>query len=180
MLDLAMVARFIIRPSPVSNRAGFMKTMRQPKDLSAVRQQGYYTIGDAAEFTGITPKMIRHYESLGLTPRATRTAGDYRVYSESDLHSLRFIKRARGLGFSMKEIQTLLGLWRNQRRASAEVKRLALKHVTELDQKIDELKAMRATLADLADHCHGDSRPDCPILQDLAAVSPLQSSSSSS
>jgi Cu(I)-responsive transcriptional regulator len=154
-----------------------MKPLHQSRDLSAARRQGYYTIGDAAEFTGITPKMIRHYESLGLTPRATRTAGDYRVYSESDLHSLRFIKRARGLGFSMKEIQTLLGLWRNQRRASSEVKRLALKHVAELDHKISELEAMRATLADLADHCHGDSRPDCPILQDLAAV---QSSSSSS
>jgi Cu(I)-responsive transcriptional regulator len=152
-----------------------MHTSRESKDLSAARRQGYYTIGDAAEFTGITPKMIRHYESLGLTPRATRTAGDYRVYSESDLHSLRFIKRARRLGFSMKEIQTLLGLWRNQRRASAEVKRLALKHVAELDHKIRELEAMRATLAELAHHCHGDSRPDCPILQDLAAIPIVES-----
>jgi Cu(I)-responsive transcriptional regulator len=156
-----------------------MSSKRQSKDLSAARKQGYYTIGDAAEFTGVTPKMIRHYESLGLTPRATRTAGDYRVYSESDLHSLRFIKRARGLGFSMDEIQTLLGLWRNQRRASAEVKRLALKHVAELGRKIEELESMRATLADLATHCHGDSRPECPILQDLAAVSVVDSTSTS-
>lgn len=139
------------------------------KELSSVRQRGYYTIGDAAEFTGITPKMIRHYESLGLTPRATRTAGDYRVYSEADLHTLKFIKRARGLGFSMNEIQTLVGLWRNQRRRSAEVKRLALEHVGELDRKIGELRAMRDTLADLARHCHGDERPECPILQDFAA-----------
>ena len=138
-------------------------------DLSSARDQGLYTIGAAADLSGVTPKMIRHYESLGLTPRATRTAGDYRVYSAADLHTLRFIKRARGLGFSMKETQRLVGLWRNQRRASAEVKRLALEHVAELDRKIDELKAMRGTLADLARHCHGDSRPECPILKDLAA-----------
>jgi MerR family copper efflux transcriptional regulator len=147
-----------------------MKAAAQTRELSTARKQGYYTIGHAADFTGVTPKMIRHYESLGLIPRANRTAGDYRVYSESDLHSLRFIKRARGLGFSMKEIQGLLGLWRNQRRASAEVKRLALKHVAELDEKIGELKSMRATLANLAAHCNGDARPECPILEDFAAL----------
>jgi Cu(I)-responsive transcriptional regulator len=140
------------------------------RELSTARQRGYYTIGKAAQFTGVTPKMIRHYESYGLIPRANRTAGDYRVYSEIDLHSLRFIKRARGLGFSMGEIQGLLSLWRNQRRASAEVKRLAVKHIAELDQKIEELKSMRATLATLANHCHGDERPQCPILEDLAAL----------
>lgn len=140
------------------------------RDLSEARAHGHYMIGQAADLTGVTPKMIRHYESLGLIPRARRTAGDYRVYSEKDLHSLRFIKRARGLGFSVKEIQALLGLWRNQRRASAEVKRLALEHIAELDAKIEEMKSMRATLANLADHCHGDSRPDCPILDDLASL----------
>jgi Cu(I)-responsive transcriptional regulator len=149
-----------------------MKAASQVRELSAVRQQGYYTIGQAAEFSGITSKMIRHYESLGLIPRANRTAGDYRVYSDTELHSLRFIKRARGLGFSMKEIEGLLGLWRNQRRASAQVKRLALKHITELDQKIDELRSMRTTLAKLATHCYGDGRPECPILEDFASLRP--------
>ena len=141
---------------------------RADHDLSAASRRGYYTIGEAAKFTGVTPKMIRHYESLGLTAPATRTAGDYRMYAQSDLHTLRFIKRARGLGFAMKEIQSLLGLWRNQRRTSAEVKKLALKHVAELDQRIQDLKAMRDTLAALAKHCHGDARHDCPILTDLA------------
>ena len=108
-------------------------------------------------------------------PQASRTAGDYRVYSAADLHTLRFIKRSRSLGFSTKEIHGLLGLWRNQRRASAEVKRLALKHIVELDRKIDELKTMRATLQHLANHCHGDSRPECPILDDLAAVEDARS-----
>ena len=144
-----------------------LASMRLPH-LSTVTHRGY-TIGQAAAATGVTAKMIRHYESLSLIPKPTRTSGDYRVYAESDLHSLRFIKRARGLGFSMKEIHGLVGLWRNQRRASAEVKRLALKHVAELDQKIEELKSMRSTLANLATHCHGDSRPECPILEDFVA-----------
>ena len=169
VLDLATVARSII-PTMSEPRRGLAMKAAQSRELSDVRQQGYYTIGHAAELTGVTPKMIRHYESLQLIPPAARTAGDYRVYSETELHSLRFIKRARGLGFSMKEIEGLLGLWRNQRRASAEVKRLALKHVAELDSKIAELKAMRATLSELATHCHGDARPECPILQDLATL----------
>ena len=147
-----------------------MKTATRTAELATARQQGYYTIGQAADLTGVTAKMIRHYESLGLVPRASRTLGDYRVYSESDLHNLRFIKRARALGFSMDEIGELLGLWRNQRRASVEVKRLALKHIDELDRKISELEAMRATLATLAKHCHGDGRPECPILEDLASI----------
>lgn len=151
-----------------------MRASAKSRELAEVRQKGYYTIGQAADATGVTPKMIRHYESLRLIPRAARTTGDYRVYSENDLHTLRFIKRARGLGFSMKEIEGLLGLWRNQRRASAEVKRLALEHIAELDKKIAELKTMRETLADLAAHCHGDSRPECPILQDLAALAPSE------
>jgi len=140
------------------------------KEFAAAKEQGYYSIGRAAEITEVTPKMIRHYESLGLIPKASRTAGDYRVYSATDLHALRFIRRARSLGFSMTQIAGLLGLWRNQRRASAEVKRLALKHVAELDRKIEELQSMRATLADLATHCHGDARPECPILDDLGRL----------
>jgi MerR family copper efflux transcriptional regulator len=146
-----------------------MRNAGREPNLPSVKKRGYYTIGDAAEMTGVTAKMIRHYESLGLTPRAKRTASDYRVYSESDLHTLRFIKRARSLGFSMKEVQRLVGLWRDQRRASAEVKRLAVAHIAELDRKIEELAAMRSALADLAKHCHGDARPECPILRDLAA-----------
>lgn len=134
--------------------------------LAAAREQGLYSIGRAAQISGVTAKMIRHYESLGLIPKAARTLGDYRVYTAAEVHALRFVRRARGLGFSMEEIGRLLSLWRNQRRASAEVKRLALEHVAELDAKIEELQSMRESLADLAAHCHGDQRPECPILDD--------------
>ncbi|HEX2494446.1 MAG TPA: Cu(I)-responsive transcriptional regulator [Steroidobacter sp.] len=151
--------------------------MKAPTELPAAKAQGCYTIGRAAEFTAVSAKMIRHYESLGLIPRARRTSGDYRVYSRSDLHALRFIRRARGLGFSTKEIAILLGLWRNQRRASSEVKRLALSHIAELDRKIDELRSMRAALKDLAKRCHGDARPACPILDDLQGASAEQAHS---
>jgi Cu(I)-responsive transcriptional regulator len=139
-------------------------------EFATAKEHGFFSIGKAAELSGITPKMIRHYESLELIPKATRTAGDYRVYTSADVHTLRFIRRARSLGFSMEEIGTLLGLWRNQRRASEQVKRLATKHIAELDRKIAELQSMRAALAELAEHCHGDSRPDCPILSDLAGL----------
>lgn len=140
------------------------------RELASAKQQGYYSIGQAAQITGVTAKMIRHYESIGLMTNVARTEGDYRVYSATDLHALRFIGRARKLGFTTIKIQGLLGLWRNQRRASAQVKSLALKHVEELDRKIGELRAMRATLASLAEHCHGDARPQCPILDDLAEL----------
>lgn len=143
-------------------------------DLASAKEHGYYSIGRAAEISGVTPKMIRHYESLGLLPQVARTLGDYRVYTAHDLHALRFIRRARGLGFSMKEIGGLLSLWRNQRRASAAVKRLALEHVEELDRKIAELQSMRAELARLAAHCRGDSRPECPILDDLGRLPPSE------
>jgi Cu(I)-responsive transcriptional regulator len=146
-----------------------MGTKSRP-ELSLARDQGLFSIGRAAELSGVTAKMIRHYESLGLIPKVARTLGDYRVYTESEIHILRFIRRARGLGFSMGEIETLLSLWRDQRRASREVKRLALKHVAELDAKIEELQSMRDALAGLAAHCHGDARPDCPILDDLGRV----------
>jgi Cu(I)-responsive transcriptional regulator len=149
-----------------------MRAARAPAQLSAAKGQGYYSIGRAAEITGVTAKMIRHYESLGLTPKAPRTSGDYRMYSNTDLHTLRFIRRARDLGFSTAAIRNLLGLWRNQRRASAEVKRLALKHVGELDRKIEQLQSMRATLSDLAKHCHGDARPECPILEGMEGIDP--------
>lgn len=136
--------------------------------VSSVVATRSLTIGEAAKQSGVTSKMIRHYEAIGLIPKARRTEGDYRLYSTEDLHRLRFIRRARGLGFSIQEIEQLLGLWSNKRRASAKVKALALKHVSDLDAKIAELNSIRSTLADLADHCHGDDRPECPILDDLA------------
>jgi MerR family copper efflux transcriptional regulator len=140
---------------------------KAPAELADAKEQGYFSIGRASEISGVTAKMIRHYESLGLIPKAARTLGDYRVYSSADVHTLKFISRARGLGFSLDEIAGLLSLWRDQRRTSAAVKRLALKHVAELDTKIAELRAMRSALASLATHCHGDERPECPILDDL-------------
>jgi MerR family copper efflux transcriptional regulator len=137
-------------------------------ELAEAKRDGLFNIGQAAEASGVSAKMIRHYEENGFIAKAGRTVAGYRIYRDSDVHVLRFIRRARDLGFSLKEIKTLLGLWENRRRASADVKRLALKHVEELDRKIAEMQAMRRTLVDLAEHCHGDHRPDCPILEDLA------------
>jgi MerR family transcriptional regulator, copper efflux regulator len=131
-------------------------------------------IGQAARASGVTAKMIRHYESIGLVPRARRTDGGYRIYHGDDIHMLRFIRRARELGFSMKQIARLLGLWRNRRRSSADVRRIALQHIDELDQRIEKLQAMRRTLDELVQHCHGDRRPDCPILDDLAGEAQWQ------
>ena len=125
-------------------------------------------IGEAAAASGVSSKMIRHYEAIGLLPAPKRTPAGYRVYGEADVHVLHFVRRARDLGFSMEEIRGLLGLWRNRKRASADVKRLVQKHVADLDARITELQAMRRTLSALAQHCHGDTRPDCPILEDLA------------
>ena len=125
-------------------------------------------IGEAADASGVSAKMIRHYEAHGLIARAGRTLSGYRTYDAGDVHVLRFIRRSRDLGFSMKEIKTLLGLWNNRRRASADVKRLAEKHVADLDAKIAAMQAMRRALVGLAHNCHGDDRPDCPILDDLA------------
>ena len=125
-------------------------------------------IGEAARASGVSAKMIRHYEEIGLMPRAGRTASGYRTYREEEAHVLRVVRRARDLGFSLPEIKTLLGLGGNRRRASADVKRLAQKHIDDLDRRIAEMQAMRRTLADLAKHCHGDARPDCPILDDLS------------
>lgn len=125
-------------------------------------------IGEAAAASGVSVKMIRHYEAIGLLPRIARTESNYRVYRDSDVHELRFIRRARDLGFSMEEIRELLGLWRNKSRPSAAVKRIAGKHVQDLKKKIVELQSMVQTLEHLMHHCHGDERPDCPILEDLA------------
>lgn len=125
-------------------------------------------IGQVSKASGLPAKTIRYYESIGLIPEAGRSAGNYRVYSGADVHTLRFIKRARSLGFSVEQVERLLALWRDRSRSSAEVKRIALAHTAELEAKIAELAAMRDTLKHLAEHCHGDHRPDCPILTDLA------------
>ena len=126
-------------------------------------------IGQAAAASGVSAKMIRHYESIGLIPRAARTGSGYRLYDEADVHTLRFVRRARELGFSMPEIKKLIGLWKNRSRASAEVKKLAQQHVRDLDERIQKLQEMRDTLQELMSCCKGDQRPDCPILSGLAA-----------
>ena len=130
------------------------------------RREGM-TIGQAAASSGVPPRTIRFYEELGLVKPAERLPNRYRAYDDSNVQTLRFVRRARDLGFSLQEIDKLLALYRNRRRASEDVKRLALAHVAELDRKIAELIGIRDTLAELARRCHGDQRPECPILQDL-------------
>ncbi|WP_244815793.1 Cu(I)-responsive transcriptional regulator [Caballeronia sp. Lep1P3] len=125
-------------------------------------------IGEAARASGVTAKMIRYYESVGLLTPVSRTSSGYRVYGEQEVHALRFVRQARRLGFLVEDIRKLLALWQDRSRASAEVKAIALEHVTELDRRIAELTDMRDTLSHLARHCHGDERPDCPILDKLA------------
>jgi len=127
------------------------------------------TIGEAAKLSGISAKMIRHYDAIGLVRPSARSESGYRHYTDSDIHTLSFVRRARHLGFSLDQTAKLLQLWRDRKRASAEVKALAMHHIRELDGKIAELEAMRRTLDHLARHCHGDHRPDCPIIDDLAA-----------
>jgi len=124
-------------------------------------------IGQASARSGVTAKMIRHYEAIGLLA-AARSANGYRVYDDRDVAVLRFIRHARDLGFPLEDVRKLLALWRDRGRASAEVKRLALSHVDALETKADSLRSMAASLRHLAAHCHGDDRPDCPILEDLA------------
>ncbi len=126
-------------------------------------------IGEAAKASGVSAKMVRYYESIGLVPEAVRTGSGYRSYGPSEVETLRFIRRARDLGLSMDRIKLLVGLWHDRKRPSREVKRIALEHVAELRAKIGELTSMCATLETLAVTCHGDNRPDCPILVDLAA-----------
>ncbi len=125
-------------------------------------------IGDAARASGVTAKMIRHYESIGLMKAPRRTEAGYRLYSEQDVRVLQFIHRGRALGFSLEQIGDLLALWEDKHRASADVRAMALAHIAELDRKIAEMEAMRRTLESLAASCHGDDRSDCPILDDLA------------
>src|SRR5665213_1802654 len=127
---------------------------------SEARRSGYVDIGAAARASGVSSKMIRHYEDIGLVPAVGRTSAGYRIYGAADVHRLRFVKRARALGFDIEEIGQLLALWNEPRRKSFEVKRLAMRHVAELERKISELEAMRRSLVDLAEHCHGDRRPN--------------------
>jgi MerR family copper efflux transcriptional regulator len=126
-----------------------------------------FNIGEAASRSGVSAKMVRHYESLGLLPSVARTDAGYRLYGDREVHTLRFIRRGRDLGFSMAEIAELVKLWQNPRRASSSVKRIALAHIENLDRRMAEMAQMRQTLHRLADCCHGDQRPDCPILEDL-------------
>ncbi len=124
-------------------------------------------IGQAAETSGVSAKMIRYYEEIALIRPPARSQAGYRVYGTEDVHTLRFVRRARSLGFSIEETGTLLALWRDRSRASADVKAMALKHVADLEEKAAALQAMAASLRHLASHCHGDKRPDCPILAEI-------------
>jgi Cu(I)-responsive transcriptional regulator len=125
-------------------------------------------IGDAAAATGLSAKMIRHYESIGLVGPARRSDSGYRRYGDDDLRTLRFVRHARELGFGLERIGELVSLWRDPQRASADVKRIALEHVAELDRHIEMLQRMRDALSHAAAHCQGDRSADCPILDDLA------------
>ena len=125
-------------------------------------------IGEAAIKSGVNSKSIRHYETLGIVPKASRSESGYRIYKESDVHILVFVKKARSFGFSMKEIKKLISLWRNKSRASSEVKNLAASHIKDLEEKILELQTMVDTLKHLSRNCHGDNRPDCPIIDSLS------------
>lgn len=139
-------------------------------ELADARSQGLHNIGEPSRLSGVSAKMIRHYEAAGLIPEAALTFAGYRLYREADVHRRRFIKRVRGLGFSMKQIDTLLSLWNDRSRASADVERLARDYAAELGERIREMQAVQRTLETLARQCHGDDRPDCPILDDLAQV----------
>ncbi len=127
-------------------------------------------IGTAAAKSGVPAKTIRYYEAIGLIPPARRSGNNYRHYSEQDVQTLLFVQRARGLGFSVNDVRNLLELWRNDHRSSKEVKALATRHVEDIERKIRELQSIRDTLLQLTHRCHGDERPDCPILEDLASA----------
>ena len=136
----------------------------------APRNDGPVPISEAARRAGVSARMVSHYEALGLLNGVARTDSGYRQYTEAAVHALRFIGRARTLGFSMEEIRELLGLWQDKGRASASVKRIAQAHIDDLAERIAAMQAMQRTLQSLVHCCHGDQRPDCPILDDLAAA----------
>ena len=130
--------------------------------------RGLLDIGRASKASGVSVKMIRHYEAIGLLKKVARTYANYRLYGDGDVHTLRFIRRARTLGFSMQDIRELLSLWQNKSRSSASVKKIAAGRMEELKRRIAEMQSMVTTLEHLTRHCHGDHRPECPILEDLA------------
>lgn len=145
-----------------------MRKHELPLDHADALGQGLLEIGRASKASWVSVKMIRHYEAIGLLKKVARTYANYRVYTENDVHTLRFIKRARALGFSMEDIRQLLALWQNKSRPSASVKKIAGGHMQDLKHRIIEMQSMVATLEHLTHNCHGDSRPECPILEDLA------------
>lgn len=132
-----------------------------------MKNLGMVTIGEAAVRAGVSAKTIRFYEEAGIIKPAARGSNRYRGYSEADVRTLSFVRRARALGFSLRDVASLLELYSNDRRASRDVKRLALKHVVELDRKLEELTAIRNTIAELAKRCNGNDRPECPIIDEL-------------
>jgi Cu(I)-responsive transcriptional regulator len=135
-----------------------------------MKQKSIYTVGEAAYASGVSAKMIRHYEQIGLLKEATRTDAGYRLYNSNDVHVLKFIRHSRDLGFSLKQIQDLLGLWQNKDRSSKEVKALANEHLNALNAKILELQTMKSELEKLVNCCKGDNRPECPILEGLEGL----------
>ena len=137
--------------------------------MTAAIDGGPINIGQAARASGVSAKMVRHYESLGLLPQVGRTDSGYRQYTEADVHALHFIRRSRDLGFSMEEIAELLGLWHDRSRASSQVKRIAQQHIDDLSERIAQMQAMQRSLQTLVSCCQGNDRPDCPILDDLAS-----------
>jgi MerR family transcriptional regulator, copper efflux regulator len=145
-----------------------MMDRHKPSYDGKVKRIREVNIGAAAVSSGVSAKMIRHYEAIGLLRPAERRANDYRDYGDRDLHELRFIRRARRLGFSIAEIGELLTLWRDRGRPSREVRRIAEAHISDLQSRVAEMQAMANTLRQLVSACHGDDRPDCPILDDLA------------
>jgi len=134
-------------------------------------------IGQAAKASGVSAKMIRHYESVGLFPQAARTDSGYRQYTDKEISTLRFIRQSRDLGFSIEQIRELLGLWQNRKRPSRQVRALAEAHIEELDEKLKEIQSMKATLEHLVHRCRGDDRPDCPIFDTLARLDAVPASS---
>ena len=143
--------------------------MNPPSPRRSLAPQAWpVPISEAARLAGVSARMVRHYESLGLLQSVARSEGGYRQYTEADVHTLRFIRRARDLGFSMEEIATLLGLWQDKQRASSQVKRIDQAHIDNLSERIAAMQAMQRSLQALVHCCHGDDRPDCPILDDLA------------
>jgi len=147
-----------------------MQQRKQIKpELAEARQHGFFNISEASKASGVSAKMIRHYEQIGLIRTANRTYANYRIFNQSDIHTLVFIKRARSLGFSMKKISTLLNLYNDKQRTSGEVKRLAQEHIKDLEDAMAKMQDMHDALSKLANHCHGDHRPDCPILDGLSS-----------